>query len=71
VALTDSTTLGAALVYGGLKLGYGDEIITTNQDYYITHESLRRAALRNGSVVRASTCSTASRRCPRPAWSPG
>jgi len=52
VALTDSTTLGAALVYGGLKLGYGDEIITTNQDYYITHESLRRAALRNGSVVR-------------------
>lgn len=52
VALTDSTTLGAALVYGGLKLGYGDEIVTTNQDYYITHESLRRAALRNGSVVR-------------------
>jgi isopenicillin-N epimerase len=52
VALTDSTTLGAALVYGGLKLSYGDEIITTNQDYYITHESLRRAALRNGSVVR-------------------
>ena len=52
VALTDSTTLGAALVYGGLKLSYGDEIVTTNQDYYITHESLRRAALRNGSVVR-------------------
>ena len=52
VALTDSTTLGAALVYGGLKLGYGDEIVTTNQDYYITHESLRRAAVRNGSVVR-------------------
>lgn len=52
VALTDSTTLGAALVYGGLKLGYGDEIVTTNQDYYITHESLRRAALRNGSVVK-------------------
>ncbi len=52
IALTDSTTLGAALVYGGLKLGYGDEIVTTNQDYYITHESLRRAALRNGSVVK-------------------
>jgi isopenicillin-N epimerase len=52
VALTDSTTLGAALVYGGMKLSYGDEIVTTNQDYYITHESLRRAALRNGSVVR-------------------
>lgn len=52
VALTDSTTLGAALVYGGMKLAYGDEIVTTNQDYYITHESLRRAAVRNGSVVR-------------------
>ena len=52
VALTDSTTLGAALVYGGLKLGYGDEVLTTNQDYYVTHESLRRAALRTGFVVR-------------------
>ncbi len=48
VALTDSTTMGAALVYGGLRLGYGDEILTTNQDYYVTHESLRRAALRTG-----------------------
>lgn len=52
IALTDSTTLGAALVYGGMKLAYGDEIVTTNQDYYVTHESLRRAAVRNGSVVR-------------------
>lgn len=52
VALTDSTTMGAGLIYGGLKLLPGDEIITTNQDYYITHESLRRAALRNGSIVR-------------------
>lgn len=52
VALTDSTTMGAALVYGGLKLLPGDEIVTTNQDYYITHESLRRAALRNGSIIR-------------------
>lgn len=52
VALTDSTTMGAALVYGGLKLGYGDEILTTNQDYYVTHESLRRAALRTGFVIR-------------------
>lgn len=52
VALTDSTTMGVALVYGGLKLGYGDEIVTTNQDYYVTHESLRRASLRNGSIVR-------------------
>lgn len=52
VALTDSTTMGAALVYGGLRLGYGDEILTTNQDYYVTHESLRRAALRTGFIIR-------------------
>lgn len=52
VALTDSTTMGAGLIYSGLKLLPGDEIITTNQDYYITHESLRRAALRNGTIVR-------------------
>lgn len=52
VALTDSTTMGAALVYSGLKLGYGDEILTTHQDYYVTHESLRHAALRNGAAIR-------------------
>lgn len=52
VALTDSTTMGAALVYSGLKLSYGDEILTTHQDYYVTHESLRHAALRNGAAIK-------------------
>ncbi|MDG2529234.1 aminotransferase class V-fold PLP-dependent enzyme [Caulobacter endophyticus] len=52
VALTDSTTMGAALVYSGLKLRPGDEILTTHQDYYVTHESLRHAALRNGASIR-------------------
>ncbi|WP_158278091.1 aminotransferase class V-fold PLP-dependent enzyme [Caulobacter endophyticus] len=51
-ALTDSTTMGAALVYSGLKLRPGDEILTTHQDYYVTHESLRHAALRNGATIR-------------------
>lgn len=52
VALTDSTTMGAALVYNGLRLRYGQEILTTDQDYYITHESLRLAGLRTGATVR-------------------
>jgi isopenicillin-N epimerase len=52
VALTDSTTMGAALVYNGLRLRYGQEIVTTDQDYYVTHESLRLAALRTGAKVR-------------------
>jgi selenocysteine lyase/cysteine desulfurase len=52
VALTDSTTMGAGLVYNGLRLRYGQEILTTDQDYYVTHESLRLAALRTGAKVR-------------------
>lgn len=52
VALTDSTTMGVGLVYNGLRLRYGQEILTTDQDYYVTHESLRLAALRTGAKVR-------------------
>lgn len=52
VALTDSTTMGVGLVYNGLRLRYGQEILTTDQDYYVTHESLRLAGLRTGARVR-------------------
>jgi isopenicillin-N epimerase len=52
VALVDSTTMGVALIYGGLALKPGDEILTTNQDYFVTHESVRLAAERTGAVVR-------------------
>jgi isopenicillin-N epimerase len=52
VALTDSTTMGVALIYGGLRLRPGDELLTTEQDYYVTHESLRHAATRSRAVVR-------------------
>lgn len=52
VALTDSTTMGVALVYNGLRLRPGQEILTTHQDYYVTHESLRLAAERSGAQVR-------------------
>ena len=52
IALTESTTQGAALVYGGLRLRAGDEVITTDHDFYATHEALRVAALRTGASVR-------------------
>lgn len=52
VALTDSTTMGAGLVYNGLRLRPGQEVLTTDRDYYVTHEALRLAAERNGSTVR-------------------
>ena len=52
VALTDSTTLGVGLVYNGLRLLPGQEILTTEQDYYVTHEAIRLASLRTGAKVR-------------------
>jgi len=47
VALTDSTTMGLGLVYAGLALGDGDEVLTTEHDFYATHEALRLRAERD------------------------
>jgi isopenicillin-N epimerase len=52
IALTDSTTMGVGLIYNGLRLRPQDEILTTKQDYFVTHESIRQAAARHGSQVR-------------------
>src|SRR5215218_4277344 len=52
VALTDSTTMGVALVYNGLRLGPDQEILSTNQDYYVTHEAIRLASERTAAKVR-------------------
>jgi selenocysteine lyase/cysteine desulfurase len=52
IALTDSTTMGVALVYNGLRLTPDHEILTTEQDYYVTHEALRLASKRTGAKVR-------------------
>ena len=51
VALTDSTTMGIGVVYGGLRLAPGDEILTTEHDFYSTHETLRWRAGRGGHKV--------------------
>jgi isopenicillin-N epimerase len=52
IALTDSTTMGLALLYAGLPLRAGDDVVTTTHDHYSTHESLRLVAERTGAVVR-------------------
>ena len=52
IALTDSTTMGVGLVYNGLRLRPDQEILTTEQDYYVTHEATRLAAKRTGAKVR-------------------
>jgi selenocysteine lyase/cysteine desulfurase len=51
LATTDSTTMGLGIVYGGLRLAAGDEVLTTEHDFYSTHEALRLAAARTDATV--------------------
>src|SRR5436309_3653560 len=51
-ALTDSTTMGLGLLYGGLKLREGQEVLTTIHDHYSTEMSLRLRAERSGVSIR-------------------
>jgi selenocysteine lyase/cysteine desulfurase len=53
IALTDSTTMGLGLVYNGIALRAGQELLTSTHDYYATHESLRYKAARSGATLRA------------------
>ncbi|MBK9306851.1 MAG: aminotransferase class V-fold PLP-dependent enzyme [Nitrospira sp.] len=52
IALTDSTTMGLGLLYGGLQLQPGQEILTTTHDHYSTETALRLRAERTGATVR-------------------
>jgi selenocysteine lyase/cysteine desulfurase len=54
-ALTDSTTMGLGLMYGGLRLAPGDEVLTTVHDFYSTEDSLRLLHLRTGASVKQVT----------------
>ncbi len=51
LALTDSTTMGLAMVYSGLKLKKGDHILTSTHDHYSTEKSLEFAAKKNGAKI--------------------
>ncbi len=52
IALTDSTTMGLAMVYSGLRLRPGQEILQTTHDHYSTDLSLAHRANRTGATVR-------------------
>lgn len=54
-ALTDSTTMGLGLMYGGLRLRPGDQVLSTTHDFYSTVESLRLLGARTGATVRRVT----------------
>lgn len=52
VALTDSTTMGLGLIYNGLDVRAGQEVLTTENNYYSTDEALRLKAASTGAIVR-------------------
>ncbi|MEK6784515.1 MAG: aminotransferase class V-fold PLP-dependent enzyme [Nitrospirota bacterium] len=52
IALTDSTTMGLGLLYGGLQLRTEQEILTTTHDHYSTETALCLRAERTGATVR-------------------
>jgi isopenicillin-N epimerase len=52
IALTDSTTMGLGLLYGGLNLRRDQEILTTGHDHYSTEISLLHRAERTGAAIR-------------------
>ena len=49
IALTGNTTTGLSLIYHGLPLKAGDEVLTTDQDHFVHHDCIRLAAERTGA----------------------
>ena len=52
IALTGSTTMGLGLLYATLALDPGEEILTTEHDFFSTHDALRLRAQETGATVR-------------------
>jgi isopenicillin-N epimerase len=52
IALTPNTTTGLALLYNGLRIRADQEILTTEHDHYVHHESIRYAVERSGASIR-------------------
>jgi len=52
IALVPNTTTGLALLYNGVRLKAGQEILTTEHDHYVHHESIRLLADKSGAAVR-------------------
>jgi selenocysteine lyase/cysteine desulfurase len=52
IALTDSTTQGLALIYQGLTLKPGDEVLCTTHDHFVHHDAIRLAVEKSGATTR-------------------
>ncbi|MFT6958908.1 MAG: selenocysteine lyase/cysteine desulfurase [Halieaceae bacterium] len=52
IALTDSTTMGLAMVFSGLTLQPGDEVLHTSHDHYAMMTAIEHRAARTGAQVR-------------------
>lgn len=52
VALTDSTTMGMGLLCAGIRLKPGQDAVTTEHDFFGTHDALAKLTTRTGAVVR-------------------
>jgi isopenicillin-N epimerase len=52
LAMTASTSMGLALLYSGLKLKDGDEVLTTNHDHYAVEAALLVCTERTGAAVK-------------------
>ena len=52
LAFTDSTTMGLGLVYSGMKLKPGQEVLTDTRDHIVTRLSAGYAAQRSGATLR-------------------
>lgn len=52
IALTDSTTMGTSLLFNGMKLKPGDEVIQTTHDHYVTDMSIANACSKKGATIK-------------------
>ena len=52
IAWVPNTTTGLALVYNGLDLAPGDDVLTTEHDHYSHHQAIALAAQKRGAAVR-------------------
>jgi selenocysteine lyase/cysteine desulfurase len=52
IALTGNTTMGLSLLYHGLPLKAGDEVLTTEHDHFVHYEAIRLATERCGATWR-------------------
>ena len=52
VGLTDSTTMGLGLLYGGLRVRPDQEVLTTEHDFFSTHQAWALRSAASGTAVR-------------------